>query len=433
MDQVVAGTVRNIALLARTPADARDVMILGVSGLVRCSPKDFKPLYQTTLRKLTWPNGAEAHAYSAEAPNQMRGPQHDLGWADEASSFQDARKGDALDTAWNNLAFTLREQGHPRIAVTTTPKPNALTRVIRERAGKAISAWSTYDNKVNLAESFQRDVLALYQGTRIGRQEISGELLEDVEGALWTPTMISNVEDVIGKDTEGGDIFRDYTKLVVAVDPTGKDNGGADECGIVIVGKGEDGHGYALADWTRHFSPRGWADRVVEAYRTFKCDKIVAEGNYGGQMVVETIHAVDKSVPVEIVFASRGKRQRAEPVVALYEQGRIHHVGALPQLEDELLTWTPESNWSPGRMDALVWGVTWLNLAGGGQADAFHALALARRDETPLDAIHAAQEARERRGLLRKDRCPSPQNSNKHLYRGDLCALCGQVREAVNV
>lgn len=355
-------TSRRIALVARTPADARDVMIEGDSGIMSCSANDFRPEYQPTRRKLTWPNGAVAYTYSAEAPSQLRGPQHDASWCDETSSWSDARKGDVLDTAWNNLMLGLRLGDDPRCVVTTTPKPNRLTRSIRDRESTVTTTGTTYDNIDNLAPSFREQVLSVYEGTRIGRQELLGELLTDVEGALWTLEMI---------DAARVDIAPEMTRIVVGVDPTGNDGSGGDECGIVVAGKGTDGEAYILADRTLTASPAEWARRSVAAYHEFSADKIVAEGNYGGQMVVETIKSVDRHVPIEIVSASRSKRQRAEPVAALYEQSKIHHVGAHPKLEDELTTWTPESGWSPGRMDALVWACHWLKIAGGGQGQAF--------------------------------------------------------------
>jgi phage terminase large subunit-like protein len=291
----------------------------------------------------------------------------------------------------------LRIGKRPRTVVTTTPKPNALTRVIRERAGGALSTWPTYDNEANLAESFRRDILDPYRGTRIGRQELMGELLEDVEGAMWKPEMLEDrLDDGDRKLTGRVAKAPECSQLVVAVDPTGADNAGADECGIVVVGKGEDGHGYVLADWTLRGSPKAWAAKAVQAYHHFKADKIVAETNFGAQMVADTIQTADRSVPVGVVRASRSKRQRAEPVVAMYEQGRIHHVGPLPKLEDELLTWEPEANWSPGRMDALVWGVFSLNLAGGGSADAWHEAMQAILSRTPTEELEAQRAAQVR-------------------------------------
>lgn len=337
------------ALIGRTPADVRDVMIEGESGIIACSAKDFMPIYEPTKRRLTWPNGSMATAFSAEVPSQLRGPQHHWAWADEAAAWTDAPKGDVLDTAWNNLMLGLRLGDLPRCVVTTTPKPNALTRTILARASTAVTRGSTYDNLGNLAPSFREQVLATYEGTRIGRQELLGELLDDVEGALWTITLL---------DENRVQEHPDLQRVVVAVDPSGGTGPNHDEQGIVVAGLGVDGELYILADRSCSLSPHGWASRAVGAYREFSADRIVAEINYGGAMVESTIRQVDKNVPVEVITASRGKVQRAEPVAALYEQHRVHHVGAMPKLEDQLTTWTPISGTSPDRLDALVWAVT---------------------------------------------------------------------------
>lgn len=338
-----------IALVGRTPADVRDVMIEGESGILAVARGDNEPVYQPTKRRLTWPNGSTAQTYSAEVPSQLRGPQHHYAWADEAAAWTDAPKGDVLDTAWNNLMLGLRLGQSPRCVVTTTPKPNALTRTILARPSTVVTRGTTYDNLANLAPSFREEVLATYEGTRIGRQELMGELLEDVEGALWTLTLI---------DEERVDAAPDMRRVVVAVDPSGGSGPDSDEQGIVVAGVGVDGGLYVLADRSCKLSPHGWASRVVGAYREFGADRIVAERNYGGEMVESTIRQVDANAPVKVITASRGKVQRAEPVAALYEQRRVHHVGALPKLEDQMTTWTPQDGMSPDRMDALVWALT---------------------------------------------------------------------------
>lgn len=337
------------ALIGRTPADVRDVMIEGESGIIACSAKDFTPIYEPTKRRLTWPNGSIATAFSAEVPSQLRGPQHHWAWADEAAAWTDAPKGDILDTAWNNLMLGLRLGETPRCVVTTTPKPNALTRVILARPSTAVTRGSTYDNLGNLAPSFRAQVLATYEGTRIGRQELLGELLDDVEGALW---------NIAGLDQDRITNPPEMQRIVVAVDPSGGSGPNNDEQGIVVAGLGVDGELYILADRSCSLSPHGWASRAVGAYREFSADRIVAEVNYGGAMVESTIRQVDKNVPVKVISASRGKVQRAEPVAALYEQHRVHHVGAMPKLEDQMTTWTPQDGTSPDRLDALVWAVT---------------------------------------------------------------------------
>jgi phage terminase large subunit-like protein len=337
-----------IALVGRTPADVRDVMIEGESGITAVAGVD-APIYQSTKRRLTWANGSTAHAYSAEVPAQLRGPQHHFAWCDEPAAWTDAAKGDALDTAWNNLMLGLRLGRSPRCVATTTPKPNALVRTIMGRKSSTVTRGSTYDNLSNLAPSFREEVLATYEGTRIGRQELLGELLDDVEGALWTIALL---------DADRVRVAPEMRRIVVAIDPSGGSGPNNDEQGIVVVGLGIDGALYVLADRSCSLSPHGWASRAVGAYREFNADRIIAEKNYGGDMVESTIRQVDTDAPVKVITASRGKVQRAEPVAALYEQHRVRHVGAMPKLEDQMTTWTPQDGTSPDRLDALVWAVT---------------------------------------------------------------------------
>lgn len=369
-----------IALVGRTPADVRDVMIEGDSGILTIAPGDSKPVYQSTKRRLTWPNGSTAYAYSAEVPAQLRGPQHHFAWCDEPAAWTDARKGDTLDTAWNNLMLGLRLGQSPRCVATTTPKPVALIRTILDRGSTVVTRGTTYDNLANLAPSFREEVLGTYEGTRIGRQELLGELLEDVEGALWTLAMI---------DADRVKSYPDLSRIVVAVDPSGGSGPNNDEQGIVIAGLGVDAEVYILADRSCRLSPHGWASRAIGAYREFDADRIVAEVNYGGEMVASTIGQVDAAVPVKVISASRGKVQRAEPVAAAYEKHRVHHVGPLAQLEDQMTTWTPQDGTSPDRLDALVWAVT--ELTGNFSADAW--IAWARRKAEEAAAAEAGKPA----------------------------------------
>jgi phage terminase large subunit-like protein len=337
-----------IALVGRTPADVRDVMIEGDSGICTIALDD-RPVYQSTKRRLTWPNGSSAWAYSAEVPAQLRGPQHHLAWCDEPASWTDARKGDVLDTAWNNLMLGLRLGASPRCVATTTPKPVALIRTLLGRASTVVTKGTTYDNLDNLAPSFREEVLAAYENTRIGRQELLGELLEDVEGALWNVALLDE-----NRVSEHPDLQR----VVVGVDPSGGSGPDSDEQGIIVAGLGVDGDLYVLADRSCKLSPNGWASRAVAAFHEFRADKVAAERNFGGEMVLSTIQQVSSTVPVKMVHASRGKVQRAEPVAAAYEQHRVHHLGALAKLEDQMTTWTPADGTSPDRLDALVWAIT---------------------------------------------------------------------------
>ena len=350
------------ALVGRNPADIRDVMIEGESGILACSDPDFMPVYEPTKTRLTWPNGSRATAYSAEVPSKLRGPQHNWAWADELSSWTDATKGDVIDTAWNNLMLGLRLGQHPRCAVTTTPKANKLTKAIIAKPTTVKTTGTTYDNLANLAPTFRQEVLSAYEGTRIGRQELNAEMLEDVEGALWSVGQLD-------ADRITPELRPDLTRVIVAIDPSGGDSDTNDEQGIIVAGKGVDGEFYVLADRSCKLTPSGWANRAIAAFREFDADRIVAEVNYGGQMVESTIRQADASVPVKIVHASRGKVQRAEPISALYEQHRVHHVGAFSELEDQMTLWTPQNGGSPDRMDALVWALT--ELSGGGAGGAF--------------------------------------------------------------
>lgn len=332
---------RRAGLIARTAAHVRDEMVEGPAGILACSPPDQgRPVYEPSKRQISFPNGAIAKTYSAEEASLLRGPEHDLLWADELASWGDAYKGDTVDTTWNNAMLGLRRGPHPEVVVTTTPKRVKLLREILVRPSTVVTNASTYANLANLAPTFREAVLTTYEGTRLGRQELMGELLEDVEGALWR-------ED---------DILRgpvpELARVVVGVDPSGSKTG--DEVGIVGAGRTLD-RGYVLADRSGHLSPEGWGRAVVNLYHDLRADKVIAEANYGGEMVTHVIRTVDPTVPVKIIHASRGKAVRAEPVAAMYEQHRWTHCGTFPLLEDEMTTWTPDDPTSPNRLDALVW------------------------------------------------------------------------------
>ena len=388
-----------IALVGRTPADVRDVMVEGESGLLAVAGTE-APEYQSSKRRLTWANGTTAYAYSAEVPAALRGPQHHFAWADEAAAWKDARKGDVLDTSWNNLMLGLRLGELPQAVVTTTPKPNALMRTLLGQDTTVRTSGSTYDNLANLAPSFRRHVLATYEGTRIGRQELLGELLEDVEGALWT---IAGID----ADRVALENVPDLVRICIGIDPSGGEGEDNDEQGIIVAGLGVDGDLYVLADRSCKLSPNGWASRAVGAYHEFSADRIVAEINYGGAMVKSTIRNVDKKVPVDVITASRGKVQRAEPVAALYEQHRVHHVGPMPTLEDQMTTWTPIDGTSPDRMDALVWVLT--DLAKLGQGAAFLEALKRRAEAEGIEVPTAARDWRAaKQQLQQKNRAEVP-------------------------
>jgi len=342
---------KRIALVGRTTADVRDVMVEGPSGILACCPPWFRPSYEPSKRRLMWPNGAVAITYTADKPDQLRGPQHDGAWADELAAWR------FLD-AWDQLMFGLRLGNDPRVVVTTTPRPIALVRELIKSPTTALTIGSTYENKSNLAGTFLAHIIKKYEGTRLGRQELNAEVLDDVPGALWKLGQIDLQRVKIAP--------ADLVRVVVAVDPPGS----TAECGIVVCGCDGKGNGFVLDDRSLAGTPAEWSAAVVDAYTTWKADCIVAEVNQGGDMVEHTIRTVrdenDKSIgamlPIRRVWASRGKQTRAQPISALYEQGLIHHVGAFAELETQMCNWVPGET-SPDRMDALVWGFTDLFVA----------------------------------------------------------------------
>jgi len=340
-DQVRAG-YRYVNIIGATADDARDVMIRGESGILAICPPDERPQYVISQRRLEWPNGAETLIFTADEPERLRGKQHEKLWADEIAAWR-------YPEAWAQAMFGLRLGDDPQALATTTPRPTPLIRGLIEREGQdvAVTRGSTYENRDNLASAFYDAIIRTYEGTRLGRQELNAEILDDVPGALWTRGHIRPVRDV-----------PEMRRVVVGIDPAGTSDEGADETGIVVAGLGVDGNGYVLADRSHRLSPDGWAQRVIAAYDEFQADKIVAETNYGGDMVIHTVRTVRPRVNVVKVTASRGKAIRAEPVAALYEQGKVFHHGAFNQLEDQMCTWTPDDGKSPDRLDALVWALT---------------------------------------------------------------------------
>ncbi len=372
--EVEAGRASHVALIGETAADARDVMVeLSESSIVKISPPWFRPKFEPTKRRVVWPNGAVATIYSGDDPDQLRGPQHDLVWCDELAKYRYPRQ------TWDNLMFGLRQLGpdgtEPRILVTTTPRPTPLVielaRGDRQQDGSyiarddvVITGGDSYENVANLAKSYIKN-LDRYKNTRIGRQEIYREILDEVDGALWTHSLI---------DEHRVDKAPDLDVVVVGVDPAvtspndeDRKTGSKDpsETGIIVGGRKGD-HVFIVGDSTVSDTPKGWATRAIRTYKSARADHITAEVNQGGDMVKHTIRSVDPDVPINMVRASRGKAIRAEPVASLYEQGRVHHVGIFPRLEDQMTTWCPGMK-SPDRMDALVWTVTDLLISGGGK------------------------------------------------------------------
>ncbi len=348
---------RRIALIGPTTADVRDVMIEGESGLINVCPSWNRPRFEPSKRRLVWRNGAKAFVYSAEEPERLRGPQHDAAWADELAAWPRPQ------AVWDQLQLGLRLGADPRVAITTTPKPLALIRGLADDKDCVVTRGSTYENYAFLAPTFITRIIRRYEGTRLGRQELEAELLTDTPGALWTFDTLLACRVAQPPDMQ---------RVVVAVDPSGSNGDDeGDSQGIVVAGLGVDGRGYVLADRTCRLSPEGWGRRAVEAYDAFGADRIIAEKNFGGDMVRFTLQAVRATTPVTLVTASRGKVVRAEPVSALYEQGRVSHVvppagdNPLAELEDEMRQATASGYVgprSPNRLDALVWALTALFL-----------------------------------------------------------------------
>jgi phage terminase large subunit-like protein len=334
-----------IALIAGTGPDLRDTMVEGVSGILACSPPGKRPDWEPSKKKLTWPNGCIAQGFSAEEPDRLRGPQFGFSWADEPAHYAQAQQ------VWDNMLFGLR-MGTPKVIATTTPKPTTWMKALIADPTTVTRRVSTYANLQNLAPTFLDIILNRYEGTRLGKQELHGELLEDVEGSLWNWDMIHWVDEAPA-----------LQRVVVGVDPAGSANKSSDETGIITVGLGVDKNFYVLADDTGRYSPANWAARAIAAYEQYQADAIVAEKNYGGDMVKHTLKSADPQTPRRIlpVNSRRGKALRAEPVVALYERRRVLHVGHqgdLAKLEDEQTQWVPGVGDSPNRVDALVHAIT---------------------------------------------------------------------------
>ncbi|MEQ8751860.1 MAG: terminase family protein [Amphiplicatus sp.] len=335
---------RHIALVAESYADAREVMIEGQSGILALSHPDKRPAWEPSRRRLEWESGAVAYCFSAEDPDGVRGFQFDAAWSDELCKWR------YPEETWSNLQLALRLGARPRQVVTTTPRPTALIKRLMKAETTQLSRASTYENRDNLAPAFFTEIARQYEGTALGRQELYGEIVDDREGALWTWSMVEAARISAAPALE---------RIVVAIDPPASSGPEADECGIVVAGVA-DGIAYVLADWSKGaMSPRLWAERALAAYHEFSADRIVVEVNQGGEMARAVIAQVEPSAPVRAVRAVFGKRLRAEPVAALYEQGRVRHVGAFPGLEDQMTAFTgAASDKSPDRLDALVWAVS---------------------------------------------------------------------------
>ena len=341
-------TNRFVNLVGATSDDAKDIMIEGESGILEICPKDERPVYKKHERKLVWPNGAVSLVFTADEPERLRGKQHEKLWADEMAAWR-------YPEAWDQGKFGLRLGTKPQTVITTTPRPTRMMRELIYDPKCIVTRGSTYDNKENLAENFFEDIIGKYEGTRLGRQELNAEMLEDMPGALWNP---KNLEEHRLRDAAPA-----MRRVVVAVDPAISNQEHSDETGIVVCAVDETGHGYVLADLSGRYSPDEWSRKVIAAYHRYDADRIVAEANQGGDMVKHVIKSAMATAPITMVKASRGKFTRAEPVSALYEQGRVSHVGLFEELEDQMCGFTSDIDRkafgkSPDRVDALVWGFT---------------------------------------------------------------------------
>lgn len=341
-----------IALVGETEHDVRSVMIEGASGLIAVHPQGEKLQWYPTRRRIEWPNGAVAEVFSSENHEGLRGPQFTAAWCDELAKWRQA------EATFDMLQFGLRLGERPRQVITTTPRPIALLKKLMADPSTALTRAGTVANALNLSASFVEQVFARYKGTRIGRQELDGEIVEERADALWTRA---------GLESCRVDAAPELTRIVVAIDPPASSKRGADACGIVAAGRAGDGTIYVIEDASiAGATPQGWASRAIALWRKYEADALIAEVNQGGEMVSAVLKSIDSGVPVTTTRATRGKYHRAEPVSQMYEQGRVKHAGNFPALEDEMCDFGLDglsSGHSPDRLDALVWAVAALSFA----------------------------------------------------------------------
>lgn len=338
------GRKARVGIGAPTIADARDVCAEGVTGLISLAPTEFR--YNRSMGEAHHKDGGYVKFMGSEEPARWNGPQWSLLWADELALWNEA--------SWHQAQFGLRLGEHPRAIVTTTPKNRDFVRTLSELDSTATTRATTYDNPT-LSEAVQERLRQQYGGTRIGRQEIMAEWLDDVPGALWQWSMIHSKPLLEIPALE---------RIVVAIDPATTANKTSDDTGIMVVGRADTDEYYVLADYSGKYSPDAWAGKAIDAYETHKADRIIGEVNNGGDMVEHTLRTIRGSLPYTAVHATRGKRIRAEPIAALYEQGKVFHAPGLNDLEEQLVSWTPDSTGSPDRLDALVWAMTELSQKG---------------------------------------------------------------------
>ena len=335
-----------IIIVAPTSGDLREVVVEGESGIMATARPGRRPEFEPSKRRLTWPNGSRALLISAEEPERLRGPQSHFAWMDEFCIYPD------MAAVWDNLSLGLRLGQRPRVLITTTPKPRPLLREILAARTTRVSRASTYDNLVNLAPTFAEKIIKRFEGTRVGRQALHAEILADIEGALWTWDMVESARVAQAP--------YEMQRIVIGVDPAGTANKGSDETGIVVAGHLDD-KTYVLEDLSGKYSPHGWALVVRHAYERHSADAIVVETNYGGDMVEHTLRTSGVEARIVKIHAKRGKAVRAEPVVSLFEQRRLHMLPGLSELENEMTSWVPYEGESPNRVDAMVYAVMQLN------------------------------------------------------------------------
>ncbi len=333
-----------VNLIAATADDARDIMIEGESGILSICPRNEQPKYVISKRRLEWPNGARSLVFTADEPERLRGKQHMKLWMDELASWR-------YTESFDQAMLGLRLGNNPQTVITTTPRPTKIIRDLAKDPTTHVTRGSTYDNRSNLAPAFFAEIIKKYEGTRLGRQELNAEILDDNPNALWKRERIDELR--VTKMPE-------LRRVVVGVDPAVTSNENSDETGIIIAALGEDEHAYILNDLSLTASPDGWARKAVWGYQEYGADRLIGEANNGGDLIETVIRTIDRHVAYKKVHASRGKVKRAEPIAALYEQGRVHHVGSFPKLEDQMCMYDSqdENGDSPDRMDALVWALT---------------------------------------------------------------------------
>ncbi len=357
-DRVENGIARRIAIVGPTIDDAIDTMVEGVSGILAVSPPDNKPKWVRSTRTLTWKNGAQAKVFGAEKPSKLRGPQHDTVWGDEPAEWR-------YYESYTNIEFGLRIGSNPQMLLTGTPKPVKIIKDVITDKGAVVTGGSTYDNVDNLSSKFKNRIIDRYEGTRLGQQELHAKLLKDVPGALWNDKIISAKRLKCEFDSEE---MPNLIRIVIAVDPPVTSGPDADECGIIVCGLDAKGRGYIIDDFScQGLSPNGWAKKAIDAYYKYNADRMIAEVNNGGELVETIVRGLDTNISYRAVRASKGKVARAEPIAALYEQGRVCHVGTFPTLEEQQCEFTSDFDkakmgYSPDRVDALVWGLTELML-----------------------------------------------------------------------